>query len=74
MATCGIDWFINCFDAIENWLINLMISLFTLTTIEALGGGDSDAQKKQGIIIVIVTMIAAIIIWHHSSSNRRSWL
>jgi len=38
----------------ENWLINLMISLFTLTTIEALGGGDSDAEKKQGVAYLFI--------------------
>ena len=35
-----------------NWFINILISIFTLTAIEHLGGGNSDDQKKRGVAIL----------------------
>ena len=45
-----------------NWFINILISVFTLTAIEKLGGGGSDDQKKRGVAILygIFALITAL--------------
>jgi sugar porter (SP) family MFS transporter len=51
-----------------NWFINILISVFTLTSIESLGGGSSDDEKKRGVAILYgifacITMLGLLLVY-----------
>jgi len=48
----------------ESWLWNVIISLTTLTVIEALGGGSSDSEEKKGVaILFLIFGVLAVLAW-----------
>lgn len=63
-----------------NWFINILISLFTLTSIESLGGGKSHDEKKRGVAILygifaVITAMGLVLVYtivNESSPENKS--